>query len=299
MKTNLTNLFSDFLVYKKNLENKRDRTLEAYERDLFKDLLPFLTSRNITDIKFVKRKDIEDFLILILSRSETGSADNRNRKLAAIKSLLKFAESRHVKFDKSIIKISKANGSTKPITYLSEEETDRLLKAIEVDNTQFHIIRDLAIMKLFLTTGIRVSELINLKLTDIEFHSKGLSYIYINRKGGNIGHLPINKKCEFALKTYISKRKNVFSPYLFLSKNGNQLDANSVYALVKHYLGKAGIHKRKHGPHILRHTVGVSLRRRGTDIATIQQILGHKKLETTAIYLNVEPQDLEKAVQLL
>ena len=68
---------------------------------------------------------------------------------------------------------------------------------------------------------------------------------------------------------------------------------------VKHYLQEAEISKKKWGPHILRHTVGVSLRRRGIDIATIQNLLGHKKLETTAIYLNVEPQDLEKAVQLL
>ncbi len=299
MNTNLTNLFVDFLEYKKNLENKREKTLDAYKRDLFKSLLPFLINRNITSITQVKQVDIEEFLVMVLSHSRTGSSDNRNRKLATVKSFLSFVKTRHIKFDENITKIKKAKGNTKPITYLSEEEKEKLLKAIEVDNTPFHRLRDLAIMKLFLSTGIRVSELINLKIQDIEFHSKGLSYIYISRKGGNEAQLPINKKCEYAIKTYLAKRKDITSPYLFLSKNDNQLDANSIYALVKNYLSKAGIHKRKYGPHILRHTVGVSLRRQGTDIATIQQILGHKKLETTAIYLNVEPQDLEKAVQLL
>lgn len=300
MNTDLNNLFTGFLEYKKNLENKREKTLEAYGRDLFKALLPFLSERNKTEIKQVKQVDIEDFLVLIFSKSRAGSVANRNRKLATIKSFLSFLKTRHIKFDENITEIKKAKGNTKPITYLSEEEKEKLLKVIEIDNTPFHKVRDLAIMKLFLSTGIRVSELIGLKIQDIEFHSKGFSYIYISRKGGNEAQLPINNKCEYAIKAYLIKRKDTnSSPYLFLSKNDNQLDANSVYALVKHYLNKADIHKKKQGPHILRHTVGVTLRRQGTDIATIQQILGHKKLETTAIYLNVEPQDLEKAVQSL
>lgn len=99
---------------------------------------------------------------------------------------------------------------------------------------------------------------------------------------------------------YLSKKENLdVSNFVFLSKNNRQLEANSVYHLVKHYLQEAGIEKNKMGPHLLRHTVGVSLRRKGVDLATIQHLLGHTKLETTGIYLNVESQDLEKAVQLL
>lgn len=300
MNTNISSLFNDFLEYKRNLENKRLKTQKAYRHDLIGKLLPFLSERNITDISDLTSQDIEGFLVFIMSSSKTGSTSNRNRKLATIKSLLNFLQNRNIPFDENIRKIKNATGNSKPITYLSEEEKECLLKVVEVEGTPFYKTRDIAILKLFLSTGIRVSELVNLKIQDIEFHSKGTNYIYISRKGGNEALLPINNKCVYAIKAYLAKRKNIDTlPYVFLSKNNKQLDTNSVYSLVKHYLNEAGIHKRKWGPHILRHTVGVSLRRKGVDIATIQNLLGHKKLETTAIYLNVEPQDLEKAVQLL
>jgi site-specific recombinase XerD len=74
---------------------------------------------------------------------------------------------------------------------------------------------------------------------------------------------------------------------------------NSIYYLVRGYLTKAGIRKKKMGPHVLRHTVGVSLLKNGVDLVTIQKILGHKRLDTTSIYLHVEPEDIERAVKLI
>lgn len=300
MNNNIATLFDEFIDYKRKLENNRLETQKAYRHDLVMRLLPFLKERSITDISQLTARDIEDFLIYVISDSQTGSPSNRNRKLATIKSFLNFLTSRGIMFDEAIKKIKSLPKKSKPISYLSDEEKELLLNAVEKKGTPFYKTRDSAILKLFLSTGIRVSELVNLKIQDIEFHSKGVSYIYVNRKGGYEQSIPVNNKCVFAIRTYLAKRKQIESvPYLFLSKNNQKLDTNSVYSLVKHYLNEAGIHKRKWGPHILRHTVGVSLRRQGIDIATIQNLLGHKKLETTAIYLNVEPQDLEKAVQLL
>ena len=299
MNNSISNYINEFLQYKSNVENLRPRSFEAYEHDLQSSFLPFLSKRAITSISEIKEIDVEEFLTFIKQRSKSGSVSNRNRKLASIQSFYTFLQKRGIA-QNIITEIKPLKNHAKVISYLTDSEKDHLLETVENSSTPFYKFRDIAIFKLFLCTGIRVSELTNLQIQDIELHSKGMSYIHINRKGGNEVQLPINSKAVYAIKMYLAKRKDVSpaSP-AFTSKNNKKLEPNSVYHLVKHYLQEAEISKKKWGPHILRHTVGVSLRRRGIDIATIQNLLGHKKLETTAIYLNVEPQDLEKAVQLL
>lgn len=222
-----------------------------------------------------------------------------NRKLATIKSFFVFLHQKGIQYN-PVSDIKAPKNHAKTISYLTDEERERLLVSIATTATPYYRVRDLTIIKLFLGTGIRVSELINLKIQDLELRTKEKSYIHIKRKGGNEMRIPINPKLVYAIKNYITSRTDTSSTsHLFLSRNNKKIEANSIYYLVKHYLKEAGIEKKKWGPHILRHTVGVSLRRQGIDIATIQHLLGHKKLETTAIYLNVESQDLEKAVQLL
>ena len=299
MNNNISSLINDFLIHKRDVENKRPKTCLAYKHDLKNTLLPFLSSQNIYNISEVTQQDIERFLVYILNGSKTRSPANRNRKLATIQSFLEYLQSLNIPYDSSIHKIKAVKNYTKTITYLTEDEKEHLLEAVDNKATPHYKNRDLAILTLFLNTGIRVSELINLQINDVQIHVKGESFIRIKRKGGNEAQLPIHSEALKALQIYLSKRSAVNDSYIFLSRNNKHLEANSVYSLVKHYLNEAGIEKRKMGPHVLRHTFGVSLRRRGIDIATIQQLLGHKKLETTSIYLNVESQDLVKAVQSL
>lgn len=299
MNSSIASHIGDFLHYKANVENLAARSYEAYEHDLLNSFLPFLSSKEVTDVTQITQLDIENYLTQVKISSKTGSVANRNRKLASIQSFFVFLQKRGIT-QNIVMDIKPLKTHAKIISYLTESEKELLEQTIENVATPFYKARDIAIFKLFLCTGIRVSELTNLKIQDLELHSKGISYIHIRRKGGHEVQLPINNKAGYAMKMYLAKRRDVkVTAPVFVSKNNNPLEPNSVYHLVKHYLREAGITKKKWGPHILRHTVGVSLRRRGVDIATIQNLLGHKKLETTAIYLNVEPQDLEKAVQLL
>jgi integrase/recombinase XerC len=296
----IENLIQQFLDYKFNIENGSSKTYIAYKQDLQSQFSPYMTSRGNTLIEELSRTDVESFLVTIRQRSESGSVANMNRKLATIKSFLSYLEERGISFDKGIKNIKSAKNHTKTISYLTENELHHLIHTVETTATPYYLRRDLAILILFLSTGIRVSELLNLKIGDIEFHSKNLNFINIIRKGGNHDRLPINEKAVTSLKSYIVKRAPATpASHLFVSRTNTQLDANSIYYLVKHYLHRANIKKQKQGPHILRHTVGVSLRRKGVDLVTIQRLLGHKKLETTGIYLHVEAQDLVKAVELL
>ncbi len=300
MTKDLLTEISAFLAFKTGMENSSIRTSSAYYHDLTTQFTPFLNKRGKYLITDITQQDIEEFLLQIKERSLKGSVANMNRKLAAIKSFLSYLEGRKLIQSNPCKDIRSPKDHKTTIAYLSEEEKTSLLYEVEHTSTPFYRERDVAIIKLFLGTGIRVSELTNLKVKDLEFRLQAISYIRIRRKGGNEANLPVNNKVVFAVRTYLKKRdaQDINQP-VFLSKNGQQMRANTVYHLVKHYLKSAGIEKKKWGPHLLRHTVGVSLRRQGVDIATIQHLLGHKKLETTAIYLNVESQDLEKAVQLL
>lgn len=298
--TILHNQIVEFLSYKYDLENASSKTKLAYLHDLLSKFLPFLEQRHIFHASAVTQKDIEDFLLKVKNGSKNGSASNMNRKLASIKSFFGYLQKRNKVKINPAAEIKSPKNHTTAISYLSEEEQVKLITSVKETATPFYRDRDLAILKLFLGTGIRSSELSNLRVKDIEFRTKGVGYCRIKRKGGDENLVPVNLKVLFAIRTYLGKRQELKpEQYVFLSKNNQQMRQNTIYYLVKHYLHAAGIEKKKWGPHILRHTVGVTLRRRGIDLAVIQHLLGHKKLETTAIYLNVESQDLEKAVQLL
>lgn len=300
MTNTLAKHINDFLNHKTDMGNGSIKTYEAYSHDLVMQFLPFLTGRKKMTLSQITQQDVEMFLIDVKKKSRTGSVANMRRKLYAIKSFFEYAQRKGLIKENVASDIKPPKNHTKTISYLTDEEKELLLGTVEAIATPFYKLRDLAILKLFLATGMRVSELTNLRLKDLEFHTKQTSFIKIKRKGGNEVRLPIKHNVVYAIKTYLAKRDKPNSyNFVFLSKNNKQMEANSVYHLVKHYLQDAGIEKNKWGPHILRHTVGVSLRRQGIDIATIQHLLGHTKLETTAIYLNVEAQDLERAVQLL
>lgn len=300
MRNDLLSQIDAFLAFKTGMENTSARTSLAYYHDLATQFVPFLKLRNKSLVSEIIQQDIEDFLLETRKRSLKGSVSNMNRKLASIKSFLAYLEERELIHSNPCQKIRAPRDHKTTIAYLSEEDLSILIQTVETASTPFFRDRDISILKLFLGTGIRVSELTNLRVRDLELRTQGVSYIRIKRKGGSEASLPVNNRVVFAIRRYLRHREiQDISQPVFLSKAGQRMRANTVYYLVKHYLKRAGIEKKKWGPHLLRHTVGVSLRRQGVDIATIQHLLGHKKLETTAIYLNVESQDLEKAVQLL
>jgi len=235
MNNSISSYINEFLQYKVNVENLRPRSYEAYQRDLLNSFLPFLVKRGISAIPEIKQIDIEEFLTFVKQNSKSGSVSNRNRKLACLQSFYAFLNKKGIA-QNIIMEIRPLKSNAKVISYLTETEKDHLLETVEKKATPFYKLRDIAIFKLFLCTGIRVSELTNLQIQDLEIHTKGMSYIHISRKGGNEVQLPISSRAVYAIKTYLAKRKdlNPASP-AFTSKNNKKLEPNSIYHLVKHY----------------------------------------------------------------
>ena len=161
--------------------------------------------------------------------------------------------------------------------YLTENETKRLLEAALNDP------RDYAILVLFSYSGLRLSELCNLKIDDLDFSEKVLHVV--SGKGDKDRIVIINDKTTDALKNYLQFRKE-YGKHLFISRKKTPISTVHVERIVKKYAMKAEINKNV-TPHVLRHTFATTLMRNGADIRFIQQILGHASVATTQIYTHI------------
>ncbi len=162
--------------------------------------------------------------------------------------------------------------------YLSEDEVKRLLEAAREDP------RDYAIISLLVYSGLRVSELCNLRLEDVDFEER---VIYVRSgKGDKDRIVVVSQPVIDAIENYLYTREDDME-YLFSSRKSERISRVQVFRIVKKYAEMAGI-KKDVTPHVLRHTLATTLLRRGVDIRFIQQFLGHSSVATTQIYTHVD-----------
>lgn len=273
-----------YLSYLRTERNLSPLTVKLYSHDLNR------LSGAFNDVRGITRQDIRDY---IAELADNNSPVTRSRKLSCFKSFFKFLTR------ESIINLNPAEGIEMPKlpqkepNFLSEEEYLGLLEAVSRYSTPFYKERDMAIICLFLGAGLRVSELVSLKTDNIDLRNQ---LIKIHRKGDKEQILPINSMVSDSLKKYLKIRPNVDYYTCFISKRGGPIKANSVYHLVKKYLLLADINKDKMGCHILRHTFCTALLNKGVNLVAIQELAGHKNLETTRKYLHINANDLRNAV---
>ncbi|MDP8227956.1 MAG: tyrosine-type recombinase/integrase, partial [Candidatus Electryoneaceae bacterium] len=183
-----------------------------------------------------------------------------------------------------------------PPTYLTEDEKRTLLKTIR-SHKGWHANRDLVIVTLFLHTGIRLSELVNLDIADVNVLEKRIT---IRAKGGQIVHRFLNSKVRTALNRYLKKRKRVFveSKALFISQLEGRITTRQVQRRLEQWVAKADITKRV-TPHTLRHSFATSVYARTSNLLAVQQALGHASVVTTQIYAHLLDETLEEALETL
>lgn len=168
---------------------------------------------------------------------------------------------------------------------LNEDEVKRLIKAAAADRRQrkFTRTRDKLILSLLYSSGLRVSELVSLKVNDIDLKDRT---IRIRGKGNKDRMVLFDQKTKKLIEDYLRER-TWESEYLFLNRFGKPLTPRYIQITIKNYAIKAGI-KKKVTPHILRHSFATHLLKNGVDIRAIQQLLGHSNLSTTQIYTSVD-----------
>lgn len=275
------NNFIDYLSVERGLA---DNTLLAYRRDLEK-YRGALEEKGITDAARVKRENVTDF---IFQEKDSGMAVNSIcRSLAAIKMFHRFlVRERLAGADPTNLVETPKTWKRIP-DVLSQPEVESIIAASDGKKPQQ--IRDHAILELFYASGMRVSELVGLKVENINFE---VGYVLCRGKGQKERVIPIGKRSKEAIKKYCDCvrpkfLKNRPTSDLFLSRRGTTLTRQFVWNLIKKCAQKAGIQKTIK-PHTLRHTFATHLLQHGADLRSVQEMLGHADIATTQIYTHVD-----------
>ena len=204
-----------------------------------------------------------------------------NRKISSIKHFYLFL------LKKKVIKNSPADEITTPKqekylpTSMSEDEVESLLgspkSSIKIER------RDKAMIEILYATGMRISELVNLKLTDIDFNR---SVLKVFGKGSKERLVPYGEKASEALRIYLEDRKKLDSKDVFLSNRGTRITRGAFWQRIKIYIKRENL-KLSISPHTLRHAFATHLLNRGADLRSVQILLGHSDLSTTQIYTHI------------
>jgi integrase/recombinase XerC len=268
-------------------QNYSSKTLRAYGDDL-RQFLGWVAKNRVdweTPKRF-SRVDVEGFMNYLAGQQMSGVT--RVRKLAAIRKFFTFMEENRILAGNPAHTVKGARREEKEPGILYKEQYKALLYEAS-DN-----VRDYAIIMTFLQTGIRLSELVNLKLEDIDFEHRILTVR--QGKGKKDRHIPIVDEAAKALRNYLRYRNTELildDDIFFLAKNGTSLNVSSVKYIVAKYVKKAGIRK-KVSVHTLRHTFGAHKADKHMGIATLQELMGHKKKETTLKYIHLAKTNLRQ-----
>ena len=288
------NEFSNFLLLEKNLSTN---TINSYRKDIlqFENYISLKFKKKI-DIKNALSKDVFDEYLIYLYDKEYRPA-TLARKLSSIKSFFIFLEDEKIissnpvkflKFPKLQRKIPKT---------LNQEIIDTML-----DNSKNLSLRDSTIIELIYATGIRASELINIKITDIDFNEATLRIL---GKGSKERIIPIHNlalkliakywKNEIYNHNKLVKNKNIKfkRDFLFLNIHGKKLTRQGLWYIIKTISKKLGLDINKISPHILRHTFATHLLYNGVPLRHLQELLGHSNISTTQIYTHLSDQYIE------
>jgi len=257
--------FLEYLLINKGVSKN---TYEAYKRDL------------IQFEEFIKKPVIEaDTSDVIRFLSQIENKRSLNRKLSAINSFFDFAYKRDFIDEKIKVKQAKI-----PKTLPKFLDKDEILNAIEnIDTSKWTGARDKALILFLYATGLRISEALNTKLSDIED-----GWVRVEMaKGEKQRIVPVAKAALDALNEYLDKRK-CLSEYLFVNKNCKPLSRVSAFKITKKYLGVS--------PHVLRHSFATSLVLGGADLRVVQELLGHASMNTTQIYTHLQKENLKSTL---
>ncbi len=255
-------------------------TIESYKRDIEKLLM--YCEKNGIKVNSIQELQLVDF---IKQESKKLSVRSLARLISSIRTFFKYlALAGLVETDPTGL-IS----SPKPLRllpeFLTREEVEKLLNAPDLSKPEG--IRDRAMLELLYATGIRVSELVNLKIGEVNLES---NYVRITGKGNKERIVPFGKEAKGWLEKYIDKVRPKLekqnNPYLFLTRRGKPMTRQGFWKILKNYGVKAGL-KNKITPHVLRHTFATHMLEGGLDLRYLQLFLGHSSLTTTQIYTHV------------
>lgn len=286
-----TEIVKNYVRYLKLERNYSVNTIAAYQRDL-QYLLQFTKEQGLALVE-VKLEHLEQFAVGLHEKGV--GARSQARVLSGVRSFYRFMVlDGYMEDDPTELLVSPQIGAHLP-EYLSVEEVDALEGAIDLSKWEGQ--RNKTIIEVLFSCGLRVSELVNLKISDIFEEEK---FVRILGKGGKERIVPISQKAVQELHYWYMDRsllnvKPGEDDFVFLNRRGSHLTRTMILIIIKQAASEAGIRKTI-SPHTLRHSFATALLKGGADLRAIQAMLGHEDIGTTEIYTHLETSDLRKEI---
>lgn len=312
-----SSLIQEYASYKLTLQGCSPKTVEEYLLDLRtffrfllareKDIDPASEEFNQIDVSSVglerlgkiHAEDIYDFLFYA-NQQRGNQWAARSRKLSSLRSLYKYLVSKrhYLEYNPTVDLDSPKAKKTLP-KFLTLEESEALLDAVENDRESPFRVRDYAIITLFLNCGMRVSELVGINLGDLDPQLRSMR---VTGKGNKERIIYLNEACQQALAAYLEIRNSakydtVRDKGVFISRLEKRMSVKTVQWMIYKYLKLAGLEAKHYSVHKLRHTAATLMYQSGNvDVRVLKEILGHEQLNTTQIYTHVSNQNIQDAM---
>lgn len=279
----------EYLEYLKYQKNYSDYTVVSYQNDI-EEYLEYLCRERI-NFKDLEYSDLR-FYLMYLKEEKEDSNSSIDRKLSALRGFYKYMANEGIVKSNVFSLVSGPKKEKKLPRYFEYNELEELFMVPDLGVPMGQ--RDLLLLELLYATGIRVGELTNIKVKDIDLSSKS---ILVLGKGNKERIVTYGDYCEEALKRYLNDGYILLNlkrqEYLFLNKNGEKLTERGVRYILDQIIKKTSLNKNI-SPHMLRHSFATHLLNEGCDLITVQKLLGHESIKATQIYTHVTTDRLKE-----
>lgn len=280
--------FLDYIIVEKGLSQN---TLLSYKRDLLR--FSGYLSDGGRELKTAQMDDVTGFLSKL--RSEGLSPRSYGRALVTIRGFYKFMMRKHFITASPCELVELPRVEKRLPKFLSSAEVDSLLSAHKTDNPMG--MRDKTMIEVLYATGLRVTELISLRLNDVNLQG---GFVSAFGKGSKQRVVPIGETAMYWVQKYVEearpallKKNKSTNKYLFISRRGTKMTRQNFWVLIKNAALKAGVDKKKIRPHVLRHSFATHMLEHGADLRMVQAMLGHADISSTQIYTHVTNERLK------
>ena len=281
----ILNDINEYLVFVSQVKNLSENTTKSYKRDL-KKLYLFLEKLNVTNYSEIKEEICSAWIGDLYSQNNKPKSIQRH--LSSAKGFFRFLKKNNLISSSPFELVTAPKSSNTLPEVLSPEDVEQLLNFKPSNTIE---IRDMAIVELMYSSGLRVSETVNINISDFE---ENMSFLRVLGKGSKTRLVPMGRFAINAINNWISEREKISNntDALFLNSKGSRLSVRSIQLRLKKMAIKQGLPPVH--PHMLRHSFATHMLESSGDLRTIQELLGHSSLSTTQIYTKLDYQHLAK-----
>ncbi|MDC3164463.1 tyrosine recombinase XerC [Gammaproteobacteria bacterium] len=281
----ILNDINEYLIFVSQVKNLSENTTKSYERDL-KKLYLFLEKLNVTNYSDIKEEICSAWIGDLYSQNNKPKSIQRH--LSSAKGFFRFLKKNNLISSSPFELVTAPKSSNTLPDVLSPEDVEQLLNFKPSNTIE---IRDMAIVELMYSSGLRVSETVNINISDFE---ENMSFLRVIGKGSKTRLVPMGRFAINAINNWLNEREKISNntDALFLNSKGSRLSVRSIQLRLKKMAIKQGLPPVH--PHMLRHSFATHMLESSGDLRTIQELLGHSSLSTTQIYTKLDYQHLAK-----